>query len=263
MVRPVVLVGCGRLGSAVVEGWLAHGGFGPEALIVLTPSPKPSADRAAQAGARVNPPLEALSEARAVVLAVKPGVWRAAAAPLLDGLAPDAAVISLMAGIRARSLAEAFGARPLARLMPTTAVAQGRGVAALWAANDRAAEVARELFAPLAEVVDLADEALLDVATAVGGSGPAFVHAFVQALAEAGAAEGLPAEAAMRLARGALRSASAGLETGEPLEALIGRIASPGGTTEAGLHAMRPSAEDAARAAISTAASRARELSGG
>ena len=114
----------------------------------------------------------------------------------------------------------------------------------------------------MAEVVELDLEALIDVATATAGSAPAFIHAFVQALAKAGEAEGLSAEAATRLARGALRSAGAGVETGEALETLIARIASPGGTTRAGLDAMAASGDldRAAEAAVRAAVQRARSF---
>jgi len=259
---PVVLLGCGRLGSAVVEGWLTHGGLAPEALIVLTPSPKPAAEDARRRGARVNPSVDALSEASALILAVKPKVWREAAAPLADRLGADTAVISLMAGVRSVDLAGVFRDRPLARLMPTTAVAQGQGVAALWSEDGRAKDLAAALFEPLADVVQLPDEAMIDPATAVAGSAPAFLYAFAQALAAAGAREGLPRDAAERLARGALRSAGAGAGTHEALEGLIARIASPGGTTEAGLKASGDALEGAAQAAVAAAAARARDLSG-
>ncbi|HST92281.1 MAG TPA: pyrroline-5-carboxylate reductase dimerization domain-containing protein, partial [Brevundimonas sp.] len=152
--------------------------------------------------------------------------------------------------------------RPVARVMPTTAVAQAKGVAAVWSRDASARAAARTLFEPLAEIVDLEDEDEIDAATAVAGSAPAFIYAFVQALAEAGAMHGLTSDAALRLARGALRSAGAGAETGEPLASLIGRIASPGGTTRAGLDAMAGTG-DAARAAASAvdaAVRRAREL---
>ncbi|HVL43140.1 MAG TPA: pyrroline-5-carboxylate reductase dimerization domain-containing protein, partial [Brevundimonas sp.] len=117
-------------------------------------------------------------------------------------------------------------------------------------------------FSPMADVVDLEAEAQIDAATAVAGSAPAFIYAFVQALAGAGRAEGLSEEAAQRLARGALRSAGAGVETEAALEALIARIASPGGTTRAGLDAMAASGdlERAATAAVAAAVRRARAL---
>lgn len=241
----------------MLEGWLATGAVDPGRLIILTPSEKPAAEAARARGARINPPNEAMAEAGTVVLAVKPAMWRTAAG-LLTGLAADATVISVMAGVGAPALGRAFGGRALARVMPTTAVAQGKGVAAVWATDEAARAVAHGLFDPVADTVDLADEALIDAATAVAGSAPAFIYAFVEALARAGEAEGLDADAAARLARGALRSAGAGAETGSPLADLIARIASPGGTTEAGLKAMGD--VEAASAAIQAAVQRAREL---
>lgn len=241
----------------MLEGWLATGAVDPARLIILTPSEKPAAEAARARGARVNPPSEALAEAGTVVLAVKPAAWRAAVASL-DGLPVDATVISVMAGVGAKTLAEAFGGRAATRVMPTTAVAQGKGVAAVWAADPAARAVAHALFDPVADTVDLDDEALIDAATAVAGSAPAFIYAFVEALARAGEAEGLDKDAASRLARGALRSAGAGAETGAPLAALIARIASPGGTTEAGLRAMGDI--EAASAAVRAAVKRARDL---
>jgi pyrroline-5-carboxylate reductase len=259
MTRPVVLVGCGRLGSALVEGWMRAGPVTPSELIILTPSPKLVADAARQAGARINPDLEALGEARAIVLAVKPAAWRAAAAALAGTLADDAVVISLMAGVGAGAISDALDL-PVARVMPTTGVAQAQGVAAVWSGDARARFVAAELFGSVAEVVDLDDEALMDAATATAGSAPAFIMDFVQALAEAGAARGLAPDAALALARGALRSAAAGAAGGETLEALIGRVASPGGTTRAGLDASHDGVRRAARAAIDAAVDRARDL---
>jgi pyrroline-5-carboxylate reductase len=259
MGRPVVLVGCGRLGSALVEGWMRAGPVAPADLIILTPSPKPVADAAQTAGARINPGLEALNTACAVVLAVKPAVWRAAAAPLAGALADDAVVISLMAGVGAGAISDAL-ARPVARVMPTTGVAQAQGVAAVWSDEARARFVGAELFGAVAEVVDLDDEGLMDAATATAGSAPAFIMDFVQALAEAGVTRGLAPEAALTLARGALRSAAAGAAGGETLEVLIGRVASPGGTTRAGLDASHDDVRRAARAAIDAAVDRAREL---
>ncbi|MFN3669182.1 MAG: pyrroline-5-carboxylate reductase family protein [Brevundimonas sp.] len=258
---PVALVGCGRLGSAIVEGWLKTGAVAAADLIILTPSEKPVAEVARAQGARVNPP-QGLAGARTVVLAVKPAKWREALTPLATSLGPDVQVVSVMAGVGAADIAAVSG-RPVARIMPTTAVAQAQGVAALWSEDAGARETARGLFSAMAEVVDLDTEAHIDIATATAGSAPAFIHAFVQALARAGEAEGLDLEAATRLARGALRSAGAGLDTGEDLDTLIGRVASPGGTTRAGLEAMAASGDldRAAEAAVRAAVARARALS--
>lgn len=258
---PVVLLGCGRLGSAIVEGWLKTGAVAPSDLIILTPSDKPVAEQARALGARINPPVDSLGEARVLVLAVKPAMWRAALEPLTARLGAQTRLVSVMAGVSADDIAQ-VSARPVARVMPTTAVAQGRGVAGLWSNDPGAREMARDLFSPMADVVDLEAEGQIDAATAVAGSAPAFIYAFVQALAGAGRAEGLSEEAAQRLARGALRSAGAGVETDAALEALIARIASPGGTTRAGLDAMAASGdlERAATAAVAAAVRRARAL---
>lgn len=261
--RPVILLGCGRLGSAILEGWLATGAVDAKDLIILTPSEKRAAETARARGARVNPDLTVLAEARTLVLAVKPAVWREALTPLLTHLHPDLVVVSVMAGVTAAGI-ETLSGRAVARVMPTTAVAQGRGVAALWANAPEARERARGLFASVADVVDLEAEGLMDAATAVAGSAPAFIYAFTLALARQGEARGLTTEAALRLASGALRSAGAGADTGAALDDLIGRIASPGGTTRAGLEAMVEDGglDRAAEAAVKAAMDRAAQLNG-
>ena len=259
---PVVLLGCGRLGSAILEGWLKTGAVAAPDIIVLTPSDKPVAQAAAEQGARINPPLSALKGASALVIAVKPARWREALLPLLPHLASGVTLISVMAGVKSDDIASATS-RAVIRVMPTTAVAQASGVAAVWAPRAEERVVGHALFGPLADVVDLDDEGLMDAATAVAGSAPAFIHAFTQALAKAGEARGLPDDAAARLATGALRSAGAGADTGASINDLIARIASPGGTTQAGLDAMIESGDldRAAEAAVKAAVDRAGELS--
>ena len=234
---PVVLVGCGRLGSAILEGWLLTDTVAPSDLIILSPSEKPAAEAARSKGARINPDPEALKTARVVVLAVKPAMWRAVATPLLPYLGDAATILSVMAGVTAPTLAEGLGGWPIVRVMPTTGVSRGRGVASVWAADPAARALGRALFEPMAETVDLADEALMDAATAVAGSGAAYVYAFTEALARAGEAAGLDASTADVLARATLRSAADSMGE-DALDALIGRIASPGGSTRAGLDAL-------------------------
>ncbi len=234
---PVVLVGCGRLGSAILEGWLLTGTVAASDLIILTPSEKPAAEVARAKGARINPPLEALTQAAAIVLAVKPALWREVMAPLAPFLNDRAVILSVMAGVTAPTLAEGLGGWPIVRVMPTTGVSRGRGVASVWSADPRAEGIGRALFEPMAETVVLADEALMDAATAVAGSGAAYFYAFTEALARAGEAAGLDAATANVLACATLRSAADAMGD-DALEALIGRIASPGGSTRAGLDAM-------------------------
>jgi len=255
---PVLLVGCGRLGSAIVEGWLEFGPIDPRQLMILTPSAKPVCEFAARKGSLVNPSIERLCCARVVVLAVKPALWRQAVRDL-PSFGAGTVIISVMAGVPAKAIEDVMQL-PVARAMPTTAVARGQGVVALWSGSREAAGSARALFAPVADVVELGIEAQIDIATAVSGSGPAYVHAFTLALAAAGEEAGLSRTDARRLARGAVRSAAAASDE-ESLEDLIARIASPGGTTRAGLTAARENDLDGAvKAAVAAALSRAREL---
>lgn len=246
----------------MVSGWLATDAVDPARLSIISPSSKPAAEAASARGARINPQMSELAVADVVVLAVKPGLWRGATAELAGCLSAQVVVVSVMAGVRVASLSEVFGERATARVMPTTGVAQAQGVAAMWAETPGALDLAEALFAPMAEVVRLNEEALLDAATAVAGSGPAFIHAFVAAMSTAGEAAGLDAEAAQALARGALRSAAAGAATGRAPDDLIAEIASPGGTTRAGLDALaREGLEAVVGAAVADARRRAEELS--
>jgi pyrroline-5-carboxylate reductase len=135
--------------------------------LIATPSSKPAAEAARACGARVTASPDGIAGMSAVVLAVKPGLWRQALAPWLPALVPDAVVLSVMAGVAGADIAAAVAARPVARLMPTTAVAQGQGVAALWSDGPAAEAAARTLFGALADLVPLADETLFHAATAV------------------------------------------------------------------------------------------------
>lgn len=230
----VALVGCGRLGSAILEGWLLTGAVDPARLVILTPSMKHAAETARGHGAVINPPAAVLADVDIVVLAVKPGAWRKAVEPWRAQVGADAVVVSVMAGVSLHETAEVFAAS-VARVMPTTGVAQGRGVASAWARDERAWAAARALFNPIADLVELSGEDHMDAATAVAGCGPAYVLALARSMARAGRAQGLTAQDADRLARGALRSAAAVLDGEGSLDEMIGRIASPGGVTEAGL----------------------------
>jgi pyrroline-5-carboxylate reductase len=245
-VRAVTLLGHGRLGSALAEGWTRVGAIVD--LTILT---------------RADPPMVS-AETQALVIAVKPAAWREAVAPLASTLPETATVVYGMAGVRAADIAAAFPGRQFVRVMPTTAVAQAQGIAAVWSDEAAGRALAHALFDPIADTVDVDEEALIDAATAVAGSAPAFFYALTQALAAAGVEAGLTPDAAERLSRGALRSAGSGARTEASLEALIARIASPGGTTEAGLKALAEGHRLtlAASAAVAAAVRRARGLAG-
>ncbi|MBO9706747.1 MAG: pyrroline-5-carboxylate reductase [Caulobacter sp.] len=232
MTTPILLLGAGRMGGALIEGWAKAGAFAAGDLIVRDPA----ATAAAFPGAQVNPSLEALSAARTVLLAVKPQIWRQAVADVVPHLAPDAVIVSIAAGVRAADISEAFGGRAVARVMPTTAVAVGLGTASIYAATAQARARAHALLAPVATVVDLEDEGLMHAATAVSGSAPAYLYAFIEALEAAGAGQGLTPEDAARLARSTIVGAAALLgQGGEDPAELRRQVTSPGGTTAAAL----------------------------
>ena len=233
---PILVLGAGHMGGALIEGWLATGAFAADHLIIRDPQAPAAAKDAATKGARLNPPIEALAEAPLVVLAMRPQDWRAMAAEIAPQLAPDAVVVSVAAGVRTGDLATAFARRPVARVMPTTGVAVGKGAVSIFAHDASARAAAHALFDPVATTVDLADEALMDAAVAVSGSAPAYLYAFMEALAAAGVAEGLSAEAAKALVRATMVGAAALLDRSDEDPADLRRkVASPGGTTEAAL----------------------------
>lgn len=263
MSNAIVLQGIGRLGSAILEGWLLTGAVQPSDLVILTPSEKPAAEKARSLGAQINPSLEALASARAFVIGVKPAKWVEAAQPVLEHLNPEAIIVSVMAGVPEATISAGFNGRKVVRVMPTTGVAQGQGVASLWSSDKAALDIGLSLFAPIAETAVLESEDLMHAATAVSGCGPAYFFAFTRALAEAGMVEGLPEEVALRLARATLRSAAAGVTGSESLDALIDRVASPGGVTRAGLEVLNENGalDRPVKGAVKAAVDKSTELS--
>ena len=264
MSNTVVLQGVGRLGSAILEGWLLTGAVDPKDLIILTPSEKPVAEKARALGARINPPLDALADAKAFVIGVKPAKWAEASQPVLAHLNKDAVIVSVMAGVPEATISQGFEGRSVVRVMPTTGVAQGQGVASLWSSHKAAMDTGLSLFAPMAETAVLTSEDLMHAATAVSGCGPAYFFAFTRALAQAGVAEGLPEDVAMKLARATLRSAAAGVVGDEALDTLIDRVASPGGVTQAGLVVLNENGalDRPVKGAVKAAVDKSTELSG-
>ena len=263
MVTPILMLGAGRMGGAILEGWRRAGAFAPAELIIMDPQPSEAARAAEAAGARLNPPQAELAVAKTVLICVKPQVWADVAAQYAPWLGSDAVVVSIAAGVKSDALAREFDKRPVARAMPTTAAAIGQGTASLYADDPAALARAHALFEPLGTVVDLADEALMHAATAVSGSGPAYLYAFVEALEAAGVTAGLsPAEAA-RLARSTVIGAAVLLARpgAEPAE-LRRQVTSPAGTTEAALNVLlgENGLPSLMREAVAKAVRRSKEL---
>jgi len=262
-VTPILVVGAGHMGGALIEGWLSTGAFAASDLIIVDPAPGEAAHAAAARGARLDPPDAAIAEAKTVVLAVRPQIWRQAAAAIAPKLAADAVVVSVAAGVKTADLVAAFGPRAVARTMPTTGVAVGKGAVSIFAGGAGARVRAHAVFDPVATTVDLEAEALMDAAVAVSGSAPAYLYAFIEALGAAGEAEGLSPEASASLVRATLIGAAALLDrSGETAAELRRKVASPGGTTEAALKVLM--AEDGigplAARTVAAAAKRSREL---
>jgi pyrroline-5-carboxylate reductase len=237
--EPILLIGAGRMGRALLAGWIAKG-LGPVAVV----EPYPSAGLRKRAKAARIPIHTEVSSApasgRACVVALKPQLLKSEA-PKLRGISQSGALmISIAAGTSIASLRKAWGPKTrIVRAMPNTPGAIGRGITALYAskavgAKDRA--LAQSLLAALGETVWVSRESLIDAATAVSGSGPAYVFYLVEALADAARAEGLPREVAEGLARATVIGAGALLDADpRPVAELRRDVTSPGGTTEAAL----------------------------
>ncbi|MBM7066514.1 pyrroline-5-carboxylate reductase [Actibacterium sp. 188UL27-1] len=232
--RGIVLLGCGKMGSAMLAGWLADG---LSAAAVTVVDPKPS-DWVKGTGVSVNGPLP-ISPAL-VLVAVKPQMMGDALpslAALGDG---DTLFLSVAAGTSIATYEAILGAdTPIIRAMPNTPAAVGRGITAIIGnakADDAHISMATELLTAIGTVVRLDHEAQIDAVTGVSGSGPAYVFHLIEALAAAGEAEGLPPTLAMKLAKATVAGAGELARLSEePVAQLRVNVTSPQGTTAAGL----------------------------
>ena len=241
------------MGGALLGRWLAEG-MGPVAVIDPAPAIVPDGVMSSAEPPEGRPDI--------LILAVKPQVWRAAAAPLAARAGALTVVVSVMAGVATADIAAVFPASAIIRAMPNTPAAIGQGVTALFtSAGDLAEAAAAALFSAAGAIVWLDDEADFDAVTAVSGSGPAYVFAFIEALAAAGVAAGLQPGMAARLARATVTGAGA-LAASDPTSAadLRARVTSPGGTTAAGLAVLQPGLAPLLVATVAAAAARSRAL---
>jgi pyrroline-5-carboxylate reductase len=268
--RSLTLVGAGKMGGALLRGWIERG-LAPSRIIVVEPAPSPEiATLARTHNIALNPAVAGRTTPEVLVLAVKPQMLDAVAPELSKLAGAQTLVLSIIAGKTVADLqARMPGARAFVRAMPNTPAAIGRGVtgaAANTEATTRQREMTQALLSAIGRFEWLPDESLIDAVTAVSGSGPAYVFALVEALAEAGAALGLADDLAMRLARATVEGAGE-LMRCEPDTAasrLRENVTSPGGTTAAALAVLR-SADGLAslmRRAVAAAHQRAGELAG-
>lgn len=261
--RGLVLLGCGKMGSALLAGWL-HRGLAPSSVHVLDPHPS---DWLHRQGVRLNADI---TEAPAVVLiAVKPQLMEAAL-PWVDSFGGGATVfISIAAGTTLAALETALGkATPIIRTMPNTPAAAGKGITALIGnAHTNASQMAlaERLMSAVGQTVLLDDEDQMDAVTALSGSGPAYVFHLIECMAAAGEAEGLSPALALQLARATVAGAGYLAEHSEDSPSkLRENVTSPNGTTAAALAVLMQ--QDAGlpplmKQAMQAAAARSRELS--
>ncbi len=263
----LLLVGAGKMGSALLDGWLRLG-LDAKRVAVLEPLPSPQISALAERGLLLNPELRALENVDSIVLAIKPQIAAEAIAPLAPIVSASTLVVSIMAGRTLRFLAGAVGAAcALVRAMPNTPAAIGRGITVAVALRASAVQrqLAQRLLSATGVIEWIEDEALMDAVTAVSGSGPAYVFLLAEVLAQAGAAAGLPPLLAQKLARETV-AGSGELLHRSPLDAAILRenVTSPGGTTAAaleilmGAHGLAPLMRDA----VAAATARSRQLAG-
>ena len=263
----VVLVGAGKMGGALLEGWHRLG-LKFDNVAVIEPQPAPEIITLGQRGLRINPALDTFA-ASAIVIAVKPQVAPQVVPPLGRLVRDDTVAISIMAGRTLAFLEKALPARTaVVRAMPNTPAAIGRGITvAVPNARVDAAQraLADTLLRATGAVEWIGDEALMDAVTAVSGSGPAYVFLLAESLARAGAAAGLPAELAARLARATVAGAGELLHR-STLDAATLRqnVTSPGGTTAAALEVLMAAdgIDPTMQRAVAAATRRGRELAG-
>ncbi len=232
--RGLVLVGCGRMGGAMLRGWLA-GGLQPGAVTVIDPNLAPEWQ---DKGLRVNAPLP--ENPAVLVLAVKPQMMAG-----VLGTAPALAktlVISVAAGTTIATFETAFPGLPIVRVMPNTPAAIGKGISAIignGAATPADLDLAQALMSAVGRVVRLDSEDQMDAVTGLSGSGPAYVFHLIEAMAKAGEAQGLSPALSLELARMTVAGAGAlAVDADEDPAILRENVTSPGGTTAAGLRVL-------------------------
>lgn len=266
--RTLLLVGCGRMGTALLRGWLARDVAAQFVVVEPEGAPPELAEAANVAFHRDPDTLPQRLAPTAVVFAVKPQTIDAVLASYRRWAAPATVFLSIVAGKTLAGIARHLGPAALVRTMPNLPAAIGRGFTVACANPQVTTDQRRLCEALLGAVGESAwvdDERLLDAVTAVSGSGPAYVFLLIEALARAGEQEGLPPDLAMQLARATVAGAGElARRSGESPAALRESVTSPGGTTRAALDVLMAAdgLEPLIGRAVAAAASRSRVLAG-
>ncbi len=253
---PIWLIGCGNMAGAMLAGWLAHGAD-PRQVTVIRPSGKPAAE-----GVRVLTALPEDEVPALVLLGIKPQKLDEVAPILAPALEPETILVSILAGVELASLRDRFPTpRSIVRAMPNLPVRLNKGVIALHGGESEAGTTVERLMAALGQVEWFDDEGLFQIVTALGGSSPAFLYRFIDALAAAGAAEGLEPEQARRIALATIAGAAElASSSGKDGDTMVREVASPGGTTKAGLDVLDARLPELIRETLAASVRRGREM---
>lgn len=263
----VALVGAGKMGGAMLDGWLALG-LDPRNVVVVEPHPSEELAALSMKGVVLNPPAGAVTNISTIVLAVKPQVASDVMPSEAAMVGADTLVLSIMAGKTLAFLQQALPKASIVRAMPNTPAAIGRGITVAVpnaAVTPEQRQRAHALLAASGAVEWIDDESLMDAVTAVSGSGPAYVFLLAETLTKAGIEAGLPAPLAAKLARETVSGAGELLRQ-SPLDpaTLRRNVTSPAGTTAAALAVLMAAdgLDPLMRKAVAEAAKRSRELAG-
>jgi pyrroline-5-carboxylate reductase len=260
----IVLAGAGKMGGAMLSGWLAQG-LGANRVAVIEPYPSGEINELAAKGVRLNPTPKEFGNVAALVVALKPQMFREAGPELRPFVASSTLVVSIMAGMTIAAIGDVCGGH-VVRAMPNTPAAIGRGITvAVAAGNVSAAQraVADALLRAIGLVEWTGDETLMDAVTAVSGSGPAYVFLLAEELARAGVEAGLPQELSTRLARETVAGSGELLRRSDFDSATLREnVTSSGGTTAAALEVLmgRDGMRSLLTRAVAAATKRSREL---
>jgi pyrroline-5-carboxylate reductase len=263
----LVLVGAGKMGGAMLEGWLATGAD-PGKLVVLDPFPSGEMKvLLARHNVSLNPVVADITNAEVVLVAVKPQMMDEVLPAIVSLGASKPLILSVAAGKTIATFERFFGSHAaIIRTIPNTPAAIGRGITAMCAnANVSVSQLqlATDLLGAIGEVVTVDREELIDCATAVSGSGPAYVFYMTECLAQAAQKIGIPPALAMQLARATVAGAGELMRvTGTEAATLRQNVTSPKGTTYAALQVLMADdgMEQLLERAVKAAAARSKEL---
>ena len=266
----LLLVGCGKMGGAMLQGWLARG-VAPGDVVVVEPG-REQAEALGASGVTVVPDADAVPSGFApsvVILAVKPQTMDDAAPHYAALAGPDTAFLSIAAGKTIADFERYFGSgAAIVRSMPNTPAAVGRGMLVA-CPNANVSQAMREncdaLLSAVGKVAWIEDEALMDAVTGVSGSGPAYVFLMIECMSRAGVEAGLPDELARTLALTTVAGAGElAMQAEEDPATLRKNVTSPGGTTQAALEVLmaEPGLQALMTEAVAAATRRSRELAG-